>query len=148
MLGNDSSPFLVLIVRRSHVIEDALNQIAANITDLKKPLRVKFAGEEGVDAGGVQKEFFHLCIEQIMDLNYGMCIWIRTTEILIFFRLVHAVARSNLLAERQVTRAPLTVQTDWHAVGSRHLQRCVDQCTVLDGSIQEIARHSSHIRRL
>lgn len=71
MLGNDSSPFLVLIVRRSHVIEDALNQIAANITELKKPLRVKFAGEEGVDAGGVQKEFFHLCIEHIVDLNYG-----------------------------------------------------------------------------
>jgi hypothetical protein len=72
ILGNDASPFLVLIVRRSHVIEDALNQIAANITDLKKPLRVKFAGEEGVDAGGVQKEFFHLCIEHIVDLNYGM----------------------------------------------------------------------------
>lgn len=71
ILGNDASPFLVLIVRRSHVIEDALNQIAANITDLKKPLRVKFAGEEGVDAGGVQKEFFHLCIEHIVDLNYG-----------------------------------------------------------------------------
>jgi ubiquitin-protein ligase E3 A len=71
MLGQDASPFLILIVRRSHVIEDALNQIAANIADLKKPLRVKFAGEEGVDAGGVQKEFFHLCIEQIVDLNYG-----------------------------------------------------------------------------
>jgi len=71
MLGNDTIPFLVLIVRRSHVIEDALSQIAANTNDLKKPLRVKFAGEEGVDAGGVQKEFFHLCIEHIVDLNYG-----------------------------------------------------------------------------
>ena len=26
--------------------------------DLKKPLKVQFVGEEGIDEGGVQKEFF------------------------------------------------------------------------------------------
>ena len=30
--------------------------------DLKKPLRVTFVGEEGVDEGGVQKEYFQVCI--------------------------------------------------------------------------------------
>lgn len=29
---------------------------------LKKPLKVKFIGEEGVDEGGVQKEFFQLLV--------------------------------------------------------------------------------------
>ena len=28
--------------------------------DLKKPLRVSFEGEEGVDEGGVQKEYFQV----------------------------------------------------------------------------------------
>ena len=28
--------------------------------DLKKPLKVKFRGEEGIDAGGVKKEFFQV----------------------------------------------------------------------------------------
>jgi hypothetical protein len=29
---------------------------------LRKPLKVKFVGEEGVDEGGVQKEFFFLLV--------------------------------------------------------------------------------------
>jgi hypothetical protein len=40
-------------------------------SDLKKPLRVKFVGEQGVDQGGVQKEFFQLLIHQLFDLNFG-----------------------------------------------------------------------------
>lgn len=28
--------------------------------DLKKPLRVQFVGEEGVDEGGVQKKYFQV----------------------------------------------------------------------------------------
>ena len=29
-------------------------------------------GEEGIDEGGVQKEFFQLIVRQMFDLNYGM----------------------------------------------------------------------------
>lgn len=29
-------------------------------SDLKKPLKVKFMGEDGVDEGGVRKEFFQV----------------------------------------------------------------------------------------
>lgn len=35
--------------------------------DLKKPLKVQFVGEEGVDEGGVSKEFFQLIIKEILD---------------------------------------------------------------------------------
>lgn len=39
------------------------------VQDLKKPLKVKFVGggEQGLDLGGLQKEFFQLIIEQIFD---------------------------------------------------------------------------------
>jgi ubiquitin-protein ligase E3 A len=40
---------------------------------LKKPLKIKFigGGEEGLDQGGVQKEFFQILISKILDPNYG-----------------------------------------------------------------------------
>lgn len=59
--GLGSSPYLVVEVRRSHIVQDALGVLQAQQSvDLKKPLKVKFAGEEGIDAGGVKKEFFQL----------------------------------------------------------------------------------------
>ncbi|GBG62284.1 hypothetical protein CBR_g29892 [Chara braunii] len=64
-------PYLVLTVRRSHLIQDTLEQIQDS-TDLKKKLKVKFLGEEGVDEGGVQKEFFQLIVRDIFDPKYGM----------------------------------------------------------------------------
>lgn len=35
-------------------------------------MRVQFLGEEGVDEGGVQKEFFQLIVREIFDSKYGM----------------------------------------------------------------------------
>ncbi|CEG46973.1 E3 ubiquitin protein ligase [Plasmopara halstedii] len=54
-------PYLVLKVRRENFVEDAMQQIVRLSTSadiLKKPLKVKFVGEEGIDEGGVQNFFF------------------------------------------------------------------------------------------
>jgi ubiquitin-protein ligase E3 A len=40
--------------------------------DLKKTLKVKFIGEEGIDEGGVQKEFFQLMVAELFDAKWGM----------------------------------------------------------------------------
>ena len=42
-----------------------------NVADLKKQLIVEFEGEQGVDEGGVSKEFFQLIVEQIFNPDYG-----------------------------------------------------------------------------
>ena len=42
-----------------------------NPIDLRKQLRVEFNGEDGVDEGGLQKEFFQLLIEKLFDPMYG-----------------------------------------------------------------------------
>ena len=42
-----------------------------NPIDLRKQLRVEFYGEEGIDEGGLQKEFFQLIIEKLFDPMYG-----------------------------------------------------------------------------
>lgn len=65
-------PFLALRVRREHLIFDTLAQLSGKTRELKKQLKVQFAGEEGVDAGGVQKEFFQLIVRQLFDPAYGM----------------------------------------------------------------------------
>ena len=58
------------------MIEDALIELEVvamqNPYDLKKQLVVEFEGEQGVDEGGVSKEFFQLVVEEIFNPDYGM----------------------------------------------------------------------------
>lgn len=44
-----------------------------NPADLKKQLYVEFEGEQGVDEGGVSKEFFQLVVEEIFNPDIGRC---------------------------------------------------------------------------
>ena len=54
------------------VHHDTLLQVGLRKGDLKKPLKVQFVGEDGIDEGGVQKEFFQLTMGQIFDVDYGL----------------------------------------------------------------------------
>lgn len=65
-------PYLLLTIRRDFIIEDALVQLQdKSHEDLKKQLKVKFVNEEGIDEGGVQKEFFQLAMRELIDPKYG-----------------------------------------------------------------------------
>ncbi|XP_063931720.1 probable E3 ubiquitin-protein ligase HERC4 isoform X2 [Zophobas morio] len=65
--------FLVLNITRDQIVNDALRELSnIDADDLKKPLKVKFCGEEAEDAGGVRKEFFMLLLKEILDPKYGM----------------------------------------------------------------------------
>lgn len=74
--GAPTVPYLRLRVRRDHLIEDALVALELvamdNPQDLKKQLFVEFDGEQGVDEGGVSKEFFQLVVEDIFNPDFGM----------------------------------------------------------------------------
>ncbi|KAJ0401628.1 hypothetical protein P43SY_006007 [Pythium insidiosum] len=68
-----SRPYLLLRVRRDNIVEDCLQQLVrASPETLKKPLKVKFIGEDGIDEGGVRKEFFQILLRQLLDPAYGM----------------------------------------------------------------------------
>lgn len=43
-----------------------------NPSDLKKQLVVEFEGEQGIDEGGLSKEFFQLVIDQVFNPDYAM----------------------------------------------------------------------------
>jgi len=70
------SPYLKLQVRRDHIVEDALVELEVvvleNPQDLKKQLMVEFDAEQGIDEGGLSKEFFQLIVEEIFNPDYGM----------------------------------------------------------------------------
>lgn len=76
--------YLDVRIRRTHVLQDALNQLMHRPDELKKPLRVTFisAGveEEGQDEGGVTKEFFQLLVRQIFNEEFGMFKYLEQTR--------------------------------------------------------------------
>jgi hypothetical protein len=64
-------------VRREEIYQDTLDQLSTlPETALTCPLRVQFAGEEGVDEGGLVKEFFHLVMPKFFR-------WGRNTTVLV-----------------------------------------------------------------
>ncbi|KAI9243540.1 hypothetical protein BY458DRAFT_530581 [Sporodiniella umbellata] len=73
-LKSATCPYLLLEIRREHFVQDTLRQISAKWGDLKKPLKIKFVegGEEGMDQGGVQKEFFGVLFEKMVSPQLGL----------------------------------------------------------------------------
>ena len=66
MHGAPVMPYLFLQVDRANLLPSTLAHIGQlDGTMLKKQLKVQFIGEEGVDEGGVKKEFFQLLIDQV-----------------------------------------------------------------------------------
>jgi ubiquitin-protein ligase E3 A len=45
---------------------------AENPQDLRKQLFVEFEDEQGIDEGGVSKEFFQLVIEELFNPDIGL----------------------------------------------------------------------------
>ena len=73
------SQFLVLKVRRDCLVDDSLRNVSevvgAGSGDIKKGLRIDFVGEEGIDAGGLRKEWFLLLVREIFDPAHGLFLY-------------------------------------------------------------------------
>ena len=72
------SQYLVLKVRRECLVEDSMRGVSEVVgsahEEIKKGLRIEFLGEEGVDAGGLRKEWFLLLVREVFDPNHGGCL--------------------------------------------------------------------------
>ena len=75
-LSTSMEIFLVLDIRRDNILRDCFNQLwRRQKRELFKPLKVRMGmneGEEGVDMGGVQQEFFRLAIADALDPVHGL----------------------------------------------------------------------------
>ncbi|KAI0422307.1 hypothetical protein F5X98DRAFT_369773 [Xylaria grammica] len=67
-------PTLQLQVRREHVFHDSFKSLYFKSGEEMKfsKLNIRFHGEEGVDAGGVTREWFQVLARQMFDANYAL----------------------------------------------------------------------------
>ncbi|KAL8860542.1 MAG: hypothetical protein Q9178_002894 [Gyalolechia marmorata] len=74
-LGSVLRSHFVVEIRRQSILVDALDQLwRREKCELMKPLKVRMGmdeGEEGVDHGGVQQEFFRIAIAEVLNPDYG-----------------------------------------------------------------------------
>ena len=74
-LNEELNHFFVIEVSRENILTDAFNQLwRRQKRHIMKPLKVRIGaqeGEEGVDHGGVQQEFFRLAIGEAFKPEYG-----------------------------------------------------------------------------
>jgi E3 ubiquitin-protein ligase HUWE1 len=109
-------PTLQLSVRRSDVFLDSFKSLYYKSGDEVKygKLSIRFHGEEGVDAGGVSREWFQVLSRQMFDPNYALFIPVssdRTTfhpnhlswvngEHLMFFKFIGRIIGKALYENR------------------------------------------------
>ncbi|WYZ37275.1 hypothetical protein EsH8_II_000781 [Colletotrichum jinshuiense] len=76
MTRRNVTQFLMLDVRRECLVDDSLKAVSEVIgsgsEDIKKGLRIAFKGEEGLDAGGLKKEWFLLLVREVFNPEHGM----------------------------------------------------------------------------
>ena len=68
-----------VVVRRQHLFEDSykiLNSMAPDT--LKRKLNIRFRGEEGLDYGGISREWFYLLSHDMLNPYYGLFQYSRT----------------------------------------------------------------------
>lgn len=72
--GRPPFPSLQLSVRRNNVFHDSFKALYFKSGDEMKfgKLNIRFHGEEGVDAGGVTREWFQSLSRQMFDPNYAL----------------------------------------------------------------------------
>ncbi|KAI3323762.1 HECT-domain-containing protein [Xylariaceae sp. AK1471] len=70
---------LVFSVRRECLVDDSLKKVSEVVgsgsEDIKKALRIEFQGEEGVDGGGLRKEWFLLLVREVFNPDHGLFVY-------------------------------------------------------------------------
>ncbi|PHH86397.1 hypothetical protein CDD83_10312 [Cordyceps sp. RAO-2017] len=79
MTRRNINQYLSLDVRRDCLVDDSLKAVGEVIGsgsgDVKKALRITFRGEEGIDGGGLRKEWFLLLVREVFNPDHGMFIY-------------------------------------------------------------------------
>jgi hypothetical protein len=104
-----TSPYFVLSVRRDAILRDTLNRINQILKsqlqqEMKKELKVVFANEEGIDEGGVKREFFQLLVEELFNPLYVFFLFL--TRSLLFKFLTYSLTHVRI---HSLTHLPIQV---------------------------------------
>lgn len=60
-------------VNRNNILVESMEQLlGVQPEHIHMPLRIEFIGEAGIDAGGVEREWFELLTESLFDESIGL----------------------------------------------------------------------------
>lgn len=118
MTRKSASQFLVLKVRRQCLVDDSLKEVSAVVgaggDEIKKGLRIDFKGEEGIDAGGLRKEWFLLLVREVFNPDHGIyLLLLRCSQTLISFQacLFMMRSRTSVISTLQVLRRLINISS-------------------------------------
>lgn len=126
-------------VRRDKILEDSLRMLSTQSKNYKKQLKIKFAGEQGVDQGGVKKEFFHLLMKELFNPDYAMF------EHKLNVRSFQLGPLS--VVQQAVSRVQRKFRVNRYTLGARYLQLSPSARTVSKGNLQKAGQRTSVFRR-
>ncbi|KFD49498.1 hypothetical protein M513_09609 [Trichuris suis] len=70
-MANSGSNHVKIVVSRQNLFEDSFNEVMKkNSVDLRRRLYIQFRGEEGLDYGGVAREWFFLLSHEVLNPMY------------------------------------------------------------------------------
>jgi len=79
LIGGRPYGSLRITVRREHVFEDTFHQLRSRTAEeMRLKLSVAFQGEEGIDAGGVSREWYMVMAREMFNPN--LALWVQVPE--------------------------------------------------------------------
>lgn len=85
--GRMPTPFFKMRLSRQNILAEALSlmelQEQENPATLRKQLFIEFENEQGIDQGGVSKEFFQLAIDELLNKGYSMYFMFSTFNLIL-----------------------------------------------------------------
>lgn len=73
LLRNWDEGRIKLSVHREHILVESMEQLLGiQLEHIHFPLRIEFLGEIGIDAGGLQREWFSILFEKLLDDALGL----------------------------------------------------------------------------
>ncbi|CAD8049649.1 unnamed protein product [Paramecium primaurelia] len=78
------APSLKLLIDRNDIVNSALEQLSRKEINLKSRLSIVFKGEQGIDQGGLTREFFSLLTQKLFDVQFTMFVTRNNNTVLWF----------------------------------------------------------------
>ncbi|CAD8051862.1 unnamed protein product [Paramecium sonneborni] len=82
------APSIQLLIDRNDIVNNALEQLSKPGLNLKSKLLIVFKGEEGIDQGGLTREFFSLLTQKLFDIQFTMFVT-RNNNTVLWFNKYH-----------------------------------------------------------
>lgn len=125
-------------VRRDYLLDDSVRAILSlSPKELRKIWRLEFIGEEGIDAGGLMREWFQLVTEKVFNPDIGLFNFSSTNQMCM---------QINPASESKCVFVPHIIVLNYHASVIEHIPMILPSSLLLITVVHE--EHKDYFRFL